>query len=241
MEIAVCEDNVQDLERLSAALAEYAEAGRMNITITRYANSDDFLRRLTEEGVPDISFLDIYMSSHSGVELARAIRKKCQSAVIVFVTRSPEYMAEGFAVGAVHYLLKPWTASHVEQAMSRALQITGAPVKLLGITAEHRKELLHQNLILFLEVRDKYCHIFMADGKKYITREKLSALAERLDDSCFIWCHRSFIVNMDYVKALEKNDFVLSDGRFVPIRVGGKTEIAKQYEAYRFSRIRRFL
>ncbi len=241
MEIAVCDDNIQDLDRLCIALEQYVEQEQLAMSVVRYNDPDAFLQRLETADAPEISFLDIYMGSHSGVSLARAIRQKDKLAVIVFVTSSSDHMAEGFEVGAVHYLLKPWGVADVAQAMSRATQMIGAPVKHLEFTTDRRKVSLPKSKIRYAEVREKYCHIFSTDGQEYVFRSSFSQLIEKLDEPCFLQCHRSFIVNMDYIKTMEKNDFMLEDGTLIPIRTNSRTEIVRQYESYRFLQIRRGL
>lgn len=74
------------------------------------------------------------MSGISGVAAARTIRSKDRNAAIVFTTSSPDYYADGFAVGAVHYLLKPFNKSDIYEALDRCLRQVGQAERYIELT-----------------------------------------------------------------------------------------------------------
>jgi DNA-binding LytR/AlgR family response regulator len=238
--IAICEDSAQDMKYLKTAVERIVSSENLDFQISTFADGESFLRHIAQYGVPSISFLDIYMGEVSGLELAMRIRTESEQAVIIFSTTSCEHMAQGWDVGAAHYLVKPYSEEKVTQAMQRAFLIVDRPERYLTFSVNRQPKKIPFSHILYIESRNKYCHIFTQE-REYTVLAKLSDLEEQLDDPRFLRCHQSFIVNMDYIEKLGEHDFILKNNALAPIRRRDRSAVVAEYEEYIFKKVRESL
>jgi len=106
--IAICDDSASDIEYVGSAVQKWAEQSDNIIKIDRFSSAEEFLCHYEDDKSYDILLLDIEMKALSGVELAKAVRKDNESVQIIFITGYSDYIAEGYEVSALHYLMKPW-------------------------------------------------------------------------------------------------------------------------------------
>ena len=105
MRIAICDDDEQELARLSELIAKYQLNSGENIDCRSFQNSTDFLCG-QKGGEYDLILLDASISGKSGVQAARELRERDRNVEIIFVSSSPEFAVESYSVGAYYYLLK---------------------------------------------------------------------------------------------------------------------------------------
>ena len=122
MKIAVCDDTQSDREQVSEYIRQYANRSTLDIEIDMFSNAESLLFPF-KKSVYKIIFLDILLNKMSGVEAAFKIREIDNECVIIFTTTSPDYRAEGFEVGAIHYLIKPVSFEKIEEALKIAEQM----------------------------------------------------------------------------------------------------------------------
>ena len=237
MKIAICDDVLADRDTLIDYLRRALDARRLSGEIRAFESGERLLDAISAEHFP-ICFLDIYMQGISGVGVARKIREKDKQAAIVFTTSSKEHMAEGFEVGAAHYLVKPYTRQAVDEALERCIRQAGQPEKYLEILANRRARQVLFSQIRYVESRDKSCTVY-ATGEELRTWASLDELEGQLNDPRFLRCHRSYIVNMDFVSDVRGKDFLLTDGGLIPIRREDYQQMRDIFDEYSFEKMRR--
>ena len=206
LKIAVCEDETSERDALRNMLETEIGLRRIEAEISTFASGEDMLIAMRDEIYP-ISFLDIYMGTVTGIEVAKEIRSRDENAVIVFTTISREHMAEGYDVGAVHYLVKPYSKESVRIALDRCLRVTGTRERFIEVMAGGEKRKLFLSKILWAESLDKKCVIcFQAEEKAppehLRVYMRLDELLSIIDDPSFLRSHRSFIVNLDHAASV---------------------------------------
>lgn len=105
--IAVCDDREEDRSFARESVLQWAEKRGFDVDVQEFPSGDAFLFHYTEDRAWDILLLDVEMPGCSGVDLAKQVRKDSQLLQIVFLTGYSDYLAEGYDVSALHYLLKP--------------------------------------------------------------------------------------------------------------------------------------
>jgi len=154
---------------------------------------------------PELLFLDIHMPELDGFAVLAALVDP--AAALVFVTAYERHAARAFDADAVDYLVKPFDAARLARALERvrnrepAVAPASLPVRLPVRTGE-RIELLDVDAIDYLVADGNYIAIH-AGGREHLVRETLSAMARRLDPAQFVRIHRSRIVRLDRIHAIE--------------------------------------
>jgi DNA-binding LytR/AlgR family response regulator len=165
---------------------------------------------------PDAVFCDIEMPGMNGIELARKIATYNPQIQVVFVTAYEQYALKAFEVCAVHYILKPLTFEKIDGAVKRVLRVrrmseekgeVDKPVVVKSKTgAVDRISVKERDNVIILKVPD-ILYLKSEDGKtviitkggSYQSRTGLRFWESKLRKFDFIRCHRSFIVNANYI------------------------------------------
>lgn len=237
MRIVVCEDEERDRTLLVSCLKQALEQRKVSAEVLAYTNGETLLEELGQiKG--QIYFLDIFMSAISGVTVAKTIRGTDKDAAIVFITSSSDHYADGFAVGAVHYLLKPFTQDQIDEALDRCLRQVGDLERYINLIINREKRRILLSDILWVESKDKVCCLHLHSGQ-YRSYLHLDDLEGRLDDPRFLRCHRSFLINMDEVDKMDNGYFYMTDKAEIPVRQTQKNYFRIVYEDYLFEKMRR--
>ena len=107
MRIAVIDDRPADRETIAALVSRWAKDRAEAAVSVPFPSAEAFLFAYSEDRDFDILLLDIEMGTINGVELAKTVRMENDAVQMIFVTGFPDFIAEGYEVSAVHYLIKP--------------------------------------------------------------------------------------------------------------------------------------
>ena len=185
----------------------------------------------------DVLLLDIYMGEMSGMQVAKEIRKLDENILIVFITSSQEFAVESYRVQASDYLLKPISYNGLCETMGRIMKILKLDTKIIEILSNRVRTKIKVSSIMFAEVFNTVCIIHTTDEefRTYITLDELSAT---LDEEKFIRCHRSYLINMDYIEKIEEHNFLMKDGMTIPIGRKKSSEIKQKFHTYQFEQMK---
>lgn len=106
MQIAVCDDDPEELVRISSILEEYRQERKASLCYRAFPSATELLST-AKSGAYDLYLLDVMMPAVSGMEAARELRGFDSDAALVFLTSSPEFAVESYRYKAQDYLLKP--------------------------------------------------------------------------------------------------------------------------------------
>jgi len=164
---------------------------------------------MIREAKPDLVFLDVQMPECDGFDVLEMLGADLPPA-IVFVTAYDQFAIRAFDAGALDYLLKPFDNQRFELALSRARQKIHAQGRIskrserLAIKCGGQLLFVPVNEIDWIEAADYYSCLHVA-GKSHLIRRTMSELVSDLDPQIFCRIHRSAIVNLNRVRALETN------------------------------------
>lgn len=230
-QIVVCDGREKDRMLLCQELNRFFLNRGGGVHLTEYNNGTTLLADIEEGYIfPEMIFLEIYMNGMNGMELSRRLRRLGYKGHIIFVTVSNDYAVESYDVHASGYLLKPLHRLKFVRMMEYLLPMA----QNNHIVIQHGRnsqELVDVETITYAESSAHTLAIHLSDGRVLETREKLDIFEEVLNDPRFLRCHRSFLVNMDYIEGVQK-DFLLPGGELVPIRVRSRKQVVDCYLQY---------
>lgn len=235
MKIAICDDNKKDRENHFMKLHERFSMRQLKIQVDIYENAEQLLKN--QEKVYAIYFLDIYMDKIDGIQLAKQINRLHKHALIILTTTSIQHYAEGFEIGAIHYLVKPYAIEDLEVAISRCLKIITVEEPYIEIMVERENRKILYSWITHIESQNRYC-IIQTAKQQFKTYQQLSELEGLLEDKRFLRCHRSYIVNLDFVADYQNGMFLMKNGLEIPIKRGDRKKMKQLYEDYFFEKMR---
>lgn len=215
LNIALCDDLLQDRVKLQEDIAAYFADKAEKADVTAFESGDELLS-VIEKKTFHIVFLDVYMEGISGVETSQYLRKAGKDCAIIFTTTSPDHAMAGYEVGASDYLLKPYLREDVFQALDYVIPRLPKTQFALEIISDRN----HLNLpicdIMYIEVYGHESCIHMSSGEKFSTNQSLKALEESVG-SDFIRSHKSYLVNAAFIQRPTVSSFLLKNGENVPI------------------------
>lgn len=215
---AICDDCAADIEYLTSLVNAWASASGYTAVIKAFLSAESFLFQYEEEKDFDLLLLDIEMGGLNGVGLAKKIRQQNERVQIIFITGFPDFMAEGYEVAALHYLMKPVLPEKLNQALDRAAANLGKQEKLLKVVFDRQTDFIPLDEILYLEAQKQFVCIHTA-GQVYRMKSSLREMETELDKR-FFKCQRSFLVNLHFVVRIKAKCVVLKNGEEVPISRG---------------------
>ena len=217
LRVGICDDSHTDGAYVGSLLSRWAQERGIALHVEQFPSAESFLFRYAEEKRFDLLLLDIEMGQLYGVSLAKEIRQGNQQVQIVFITGYSDYIAEGYEVAALHYLLKPVNGDKLRSVLDRAVDKVRQGERVL--TLEQGGEMVRIPLgeIRYLEVCRNY--VTVHGREDYTTKATLRGLEEELDGR-FHRLGRSMVVNLDCVRRVTKSQVVLSDATVLPLPRG---------------------
>lgn len=233
MKVAICDDIKNDLYLAESLFRNYCKKAMLEVNIDLYGSSSELMPCVIK-GAYDLYILDIYMDTVNGMELARKIRQEDDSCEIIFVTISPDFALDGFGVYAIGYLIKPLTEEKLQNLLNRYSRQFLCSARYITIKHSRNNIRLLRKSIIYAEIYGKQTLIYTSNGV-YHTWTSLDELERKLDGEPFLRCHRSYIINMQYVDCVQKADFVLEDGTKIPLSSHEVSQYKKIWQNYVFS------
>jgi two-component system, LytTR family, response regulator len=232
-----------DEEPARRLLVEYLGA-HAGFTIVGQAKNGLEAVQLARDLAPQLLLLDVQMPKLDGFEVLGLLAPEI---AVVFTTAFDEYAVRAFEVHAVDYLLKPFSAERLAQALSRAekrlgeVRAVAAPVlaqsartpgsylERLVVRDGAEIAIIPLSAVDYLKGQDDYVEIFH-DGRSTLTQQTLQSFESSLDPRQFVRVHRSYVLNVSRVARIEpwghgSKLAVLHDGRHVPVSRSGEARL----------------
>ncbi len=231
--IAICDDEEYFRLQEEKLVGEYMEKRKYSYAIDTYPSGKEMLDRADVSLQYDIVFLDINMEEMDGLETAQHIRKISSKVFIVFVTAFITYALEGYKVNAVRYLLKEnHSLEHsVKECLDTIMAQMDSEKRNYEIYFPNNKKSISVNALLYVESRlHKVLFFIMGEeAEEYYKYDKLDCVEQELKPYGFFRIHQSFLVNIRYVKNVERYTAFLENGIRLNISKKYYKDIEKAY------------
>ena len=208
---------VDDDEMSRKVVVHFIEKTNFLQLTQEFDNAIDATHYLDEEHV-DIIFLDVQMPKMSGMDFINALEKDID---IILITSEQKYAVEAFEKKVTDYLVKPIEYPRFLQATEKAqtnIEIKrAAAIKRMEFYVRTDAKIVRiaYGTILFVEALADYVTI-QTEVKKHIVHFTMKGIFNRLLDEEFVRIHRSYIVNLNKIEALEDNSLLIGK-KYIPI------------------------
>lgn len=212
-------------------LTDYVEKHPDLSLAATFTNPIEALRFLRTESV-GLLLLDIQMPELNGLQFARIVGGECP---VIFTTAYGEHALESYELNVVDYLLKPISYERFCQGVEKLQRTTHGSARthasldkkdnepagvenrsMLFVKSGHKTLRIALNDILYLSGSGDYVTLFLKDGQKVLTLEKMGSFEEKLRPPKFCRIHRSHLVALNKIEFIERQRVIIQ-GEWLPI------------------------
>ncbi len=233
--IAICDDELQELEHTENLLRQYIhEHPRYHINYRKFSAPLELLANADENNGFDVLLLDIYMSGILGTEAARELRDMGDDCQIIFLTTSRDHAVDAFSLNAAHYLVKPYSPQELFAALDKVMgNLTKKESVFITLKSTEGISRVNLNTIVYSESDNHLQRVYLSDGMTISVRKTSTELFQLLsDDSRFYKGGNTYIINMDYIMEVSSKFIIFCTGARIPILSRKTTEFKKRYMDY---------
>ena len=220
IQIAIVEDDKNYASSLKKYILRYEEEQNVKFSIQWFEDGEDIAEEY--KGHFDIILMDIEMQFMDGMSAAKKIRQVDEEVIIMFITNSPHYAMQGYAVDALDYVLKPINYFAFSERLSRAISKMKKHEETY-ITLGYRGgvQKIRVSDLYYVEVQDHDLIYHTKDGN-LIIRGTMREAEESLKDESFFRCNKAFLVNLFYVDGFTDGDAIVAGERLLVSRARKK-------------------
>lgn len=234
MYIAICDDNKEELSRISLLLEKYKREQNASITYKAFHSGVELLSTAKSSDYT-LYILDVIMPAVNGIEVAKEIRSLDNEAKIVFLTSSPEFAVASYSVKAMDYILKPVAEDRLFGILNEMITDSEKPQQGLTVKTKNGIARILFSKLVYVEVVNKQVYFHLSDSS---IREVTASLSEFeqifLARPGFIKVHRSYIVNLYQINEISTNRLTTHQGKSIPVSRTLYKEVRDAYVKHLF-------
>jgi len=198
---------------------------------------------IISKGNIQLLFCDIQMPGMSGLTLMKTLQSAKTLPKVIFTTAFPEYALDGFKLDAVDYLLKPFDQDEFLKAAGKAKRLIELEenaitqktntepregIDFFFVKSEYKLVRIDKNKIVYIEGMKDYIKIYInGEPKPVLTLMSMKEMTQKLDENQFVRLHRSFIVNVSFVRGVGRSLVTMPDGTQIPIGDGYRAKFTE--------------
>jgi|AKZA01.1.fsa_nt_gi Response regulator of the LytR/AlgR family len=222
--IGICDDKLIYIKKIKSEISEHFINRNKKIKFHLF---NDGIKVVNSINKLDLLFLDIEMPNLNGIEVKDRINGYCK---IIFVTNYEQHMYEAFGKNVIAFIKK-----------DELYRISDILTKIEQEEKEHKivqlgDQLIDIDSILYAKAEGSYTHIFTIE-KDFFECIYLSQTLKKINCTSFIRVHKSYIINMKYIKKINSKNILLINNSSIPLSRLLKKDVTEQFYNYIKSRI----
>lgn len=237
MDLIICDDEKIFLKSTEQIIRAWAQktGHSSGLMIHSFTSSEDVLDAWERGMKIDALFLDIQIPGEmSGLDLAKIIFKSNEYIPIVFITSYGEYAEEGYTVSALRYLRKPISERAIAECMNiiwHRWELQNTECIVLDLPTQFLR--LPADNVLYIEVLGHYCTTKTTDEHEvYKTKQSLDTIRKKLPNSIFAQSHRSYLVNLKYIRHISGSTITMANRETIPLSRKYQQEFMRKFRDY---------
>lgn len=238
LNVAFCDDDQSMLDELSALFEQYCKKRSQEMEYNAFHSPLELMAEI-EKGIRfDIMVLDIIMPGENGITIAKEIRQYDNEVKIIFLTSSSEFAVQSYGVGAFFYQIKPiWEKTFFRLMDSVISECNKVQQNGLILRCKGGLTRIDLDRLEYCEVIGRTLLFHIENGSVLESTGSLDKLCGQLiEHENFLRPHRSFLINMEYVRSISYKAIIMDSLAEIPIPHGKCSEIKNKYLEYAFNR-----
>lgn len=232
MKIAICDDEIIFRDRIVDYLRPYKEKSS-EIKVSEFCCGEDLIAKYDQGYKFDLIFLDIEMTGINGVEAGRKIRLIDRDVMLIFVTAYTEYVSDAFNLNAIQFLEKPVCQEKFNKELETAICIYKKKTFKYKINFKNSCSFLEVKDIIFIETYGRHLRaVTITNTYEYLGN--ISIEESKLSEYGFVRCHKGYLLNMSFINKFDKEKFILTNNKTVPISRYLRCEVLSKLDLYIF-------
>lgn len=212
--IAICDDEKYMLDEIAKMVSKFFRNKKIEITILKFLSGRELLKY---KKTIDIVFLDIQMKEIDGMATAKVLREQNYRGFLIFITILQEMVFQSFEVQAYDYLIKPIEESHFQKTMERLFcSIRSSSGNNLFIQKGNECRIISFDDIIFCEIINRKIYLHLRSKEVMDYYDRMENLEKKLDGR-FYKCHRSYLINLKYLKSYKNGMAYLEGEEMIPV------------------------
>ncbi len=225
--IAICDDNEKQISELRRLLDEWSADKPFALSIEEYISAEGFLFSYSDKPC-DLLLLDIEMRGLNGMELAKRLRSNGDMLPIVFITGYSDYIAEGYDVEALHYLLKPVAKQKLFAVLDKYVEKRSVKADELLVETADGATHISADRITYIEAFGRKTALHLSDDTIIDCTMSISKFSA-MQVNGFVSSHRSYIVNLRYIRTIARTALILDSGEEIPLSRRLYSEVNRRF------------
>lgn len=232
--IAVVDDNQNDIHVMTEYIDKEFSKLSVEYKIIPCSNGEDLLYVQDEIGKFDIIFLDIELNHDNGIDAARELRKNNPYGQIVFVSSYNKYYKDAFSVQPFQFVDKPIDEAEFRKIVQDVAKLVIDDNRVFAFGNKWKQYRILIKDILYFSSGHRIIKVHTRDGEVYEYYDKMGNVEATLEkqSAVFLRIHKSYLINMAYIKLFNHAEVVLQNGEEFKISVRKKKSVIEKYMKY---------
>ncbi|WP_133013691.1 LytR/AlgR family response regulator transcription factor [Clostridium cuniculi] len=219
LSICLCDDDINVLNYYSNRISELLKKNNYDFEIETFKSGENLIFELEDD--PNrfkIIVIDIIMRNINGIETTKILRKYGYNGIIIFLTSSKYFALDSFSVEPLNYILKDDSDDRFSKIFLKAVdEVYKSSDKNIIISCKHQNKIINLDTIMYIESLNKKVILHKISGEVEEINCILKDIYENVKEYGFIRCHKSYIVNIEYVQTFNKFECKLVKDVIIPI------------------------
>lgn len=235
VKIFLCDDNQEMIDRYCNMIYKFAHKNCITFSVSAFESGEALIFHLAESpNQADIIYLDVLMGANNGIEIAKYLRNLGCNSEIIFLTTSEDYVFEAFDASPVQYLIKNKTsAKRFEEILLRAISLTEVKkTEVFICESGSTRKIIPLKEISCFEIFKRLVKVHYRGGEYFEYYGTMEQLEKQMLEKDFVRVHRSYMVNLQYVRKFQRPNLILKTGEVIPIGVTYAKLVDKAFSEY---------
>lgn len=224
----ICDDEQHCCKEIEKYLLKYCDEHRIICDYDCFTSSEEIEKTNKKY---NIAFLDIEIDNTTGLEIANKLKILNKNIIIFFITAYERYIDDAMNLYALRFLKKPLDYSRFYSGLDRAIELINEDVIEFFLNDSEKSIKINANEIIYAEIVNRQTKI-VTENNIYYSKDTIDYWEKALTHTSFCRIHKSFIINLDYIKEYQRNEVKLTNGQIIPIAYRNQTQFRKIFYNY---------